>query len=804
MIKFVDIETGKVFDGSVPYVFFFDGGQSTRLVYSKRICFIGESSAEIYMDSEVFSLIDLSRASDPEMINGFEYYDLSELKVKSITSTAEEVDGYNIHSFYIIANSEVAGQIIDDFYINGEKFKVGGDFYDEEESYLINLANQGQEIPESIQRAIYSTNIHEEFDDNILLNRKWKELLLNSWDTFVCKGSYKSLINSLKWFEYGDLVKISEYWKTNIVGKEVYEETELTSLLSNSYKDALTNYMKTTYIGLHVALERITKGENGEVLYDDGMDKNPRLESVNFKWSLQDMYLKLSLLGNFYETYFMPIHLDLIHSTLEDVVYTCAIKDLEGAEKLREDYVYHLDTFKCNVHDGDKFTISNVNAQVGPNTLFGHKYDNSWDTYDNVYTIGVDVVATGHPNEGKSLVDEVPMSDAELKTFWAQYTNYPGVIVPFRCTIDQLERDSVVEEIISLKVTKHSDTRETQTRNEIIYRDNKIINSIPVNKRYKTEVNFNLMYRIPGTYNIVVQFRTAGSKMYTKRISFEVVDNGVPSLEVYKMVPREMPALGFDFGADSTSDISLFESCYKDIPSSSLHVQYIPCRGGAQGGGVRLNNLLIIKCKDDQIMNQISSSAILRGYYTVYTKTAERDGSTETNKSYNYYVICVSKTFDFDSKTTIIDRQGTKLYNYITNSLLGSGSKGSIYRNDNIFIPEFHTLQRVCPDSEIGVDNFTLDDFTVSPNDAVVVVPVLDNGTLGKRPLEYTINNHTKWTFENISTGERLEYPCLQNFIVANETYKCLSNGYYTISLTYDIDGIPHTVKLNSAMRVRS
>ena len=203
-------------------------------------------------------------------------------------------------------------------------------------------------------------------------------------------------------------------------------------------------------------------------------------------------------------------------------------------------------------------------------------------------------------------------------------------------------------------------------------------------------------------------------------------------------------------------------------------------------------------------MNQISSSAILRGYYTVYTKTAERDGSTETNKSYNYYVICVSKTFDFDSKTTIIDRQGTKLYDYITNSLLGSGSKGSIYRNDNIFIPEFHTLQRVCPDSEIGVDNFTLDDFTVSPNDAVVVVPVLDNGTLGKRPLEYTINNRTKWTFENISTGERLEYPCLQNFIVANETYKCLSNGYYTISLTYDIDGIPHTVKLNSAMRVRS
>lgn len=789
MIKFVDIETGKVFDGHAPYIFFFDGGQSTRLVYSKRICFIGGPSAEIYMDSETFSLIDLSKSTDPEMINGFEYYNLSELKTKSITSTAEEIDGYNVHSFYIIASSEVAGQIVDDFYIDGEKFKVGGDFYAEEESYLINLANQGQEIPESIQRAIYSTNIHEEFDDNILLNRKWKELLLNSWDTFVCKGSYKSLINSLKWFEYGDLVKISEYWKTNIVGKEVLEESDLTSLLSNSYKDTITNYAKTTYVGLHAALERIAKDENSEVLYDDGMDKNPRLEAVNFKWSLQDMYLKLSLLGNFYETYFMPIHLDLIHSTLEDIVYTYAIKDLEGAEKLREDYVYHLDTFRCNVHDGDKFIISNVNAQVSPNTLFGHKYNSSWDTYDNVYTIGVDAVATGRLT-----------NDDDLKTFWAQYTNYPGVIVPFRCTIDQLERDPVIEEIISLKVTKHSDTRETPPQDEVIYRDNKIIDSIPTNGLYKSEINFNLMYRIPGTYDIVVQFRTAGSRLYTKRISFDIIDNGVPSLEIYKMVPREMPALGFSFDANASSDVSLFESCYKDVSSSSLHMQYIPCRGYNEEVG--LSNLLIIKCIDGQTMSSIASSTILENYYTVYTKTAERDGSTD-NQSYNYYVICVSRALNFNPKTTVINRQNTTLYNYIVTSLLNSGSNGSIYRNDNIFIPEFHTLKRICPDSELGVDNFALDDFTVSPNDVVVIVPVLDNGVLGKRPLKYTINNHTKWTFENISTGERLEYPCLQNFIVANSTHKCLSNGYYAISLTYDIDGIPHTIKLNSAMRVR-
>ena len=78
------------------------------------------------------------------------------------------------------------------------------------------------------------------------------------------------------------------------------------------------------------------------------------------------------------------------------------------------------------------------------------------------------------------------------------------------------------------------------------------------------------------------------------------------------MIPREMPALGFSFDANASSDVSLFESCYKDVSSSSLHMQYIPCRGYNEEVG--LSNLLIIKCIDDQAMNSIASSAILENY----------------------------------------------------------------------------------------------------------------------------------------------------------------------------------------------
>ena len=40
MIRFIDLQTGNVFDGSSPYIFWFDGEQSVNLFYTKSICFI--------------------------------------------------------------------------------------------------------------------------------------------------------------------------------------------------------------------------------------------------------------------------------------------------------------------------------------------------------------------------------------------------------------------------------------------------------------------------------------------------------------------------------------------------------------------------------------------------------------------------------------------------------------------------------------------------------------------------------------------------------------------------------------------
>jgi hypothetical protein len=88
--------------------------------------------------------------------------------------------------------------------------------------------------------------------------------LIEQIDILANKGSYNSLINSLNWFEYGDLIKIQEYWKNK---DSVYYRSELTSIIKDSLQDLLQTHTKTTYIGLYLALNKIKMDEFGNVIY---------------------------------------------------------------------------------------------------------------------------------------------------------------------------------------------------------------------------------------------------------------------------------------------------------------------------------------------------------------------------------------------------------------------------------------------------------------------------------------------------------------------------------------------------------
>ena len=65
MIKFVDLNTGYLYDGESPYIHWFPGEQSTDLIYTHKICLISSSTnIDVELDSEVFNLIDTKKISD--------------------------------------------------------------------------------------------------------------------------------------------------------------------------------------------------------------------------------------------------------------------------------------------------------------------------------------------------------------------------------------------------------------------------------------------------------------------------------------------------------------------------------------------------------------------------------------------------------------------------------------------------------------------------------------------------------------------------------------------------------------------
>ena len=89
----------------------------------------------------------------------------------------------------------------------------------------------------------------------------------------VNKGSYNSLVNSLKWFEWGDLLRLQEYWRYTNYDKEWLRAYDLMKITSEEIQHELKNYVKTTYIGLFAALDKL-KRYDGEIEHEDHFNAN--------------------------------------------------------------------------------------------------------------------------------------------------------------------------------------------------------------------------------------------------------------------------------------------------------------------------------------------------------------------------------------------------------------------------------------------------------------------------------------------------------------------------------------------------
>lgn len=772
MIRFVDLETGNTFDGSYPYIFWLDGEQSINLIYSKPICFISNSQeVEVSIEAnDIFNLIDASKLVNSELNNiyGFEYYDLNLLKTNKLTSVGHSHHNYFVHIIYIIASAAQAGEYITEFQINNDVYNIGGDFYGENETLYINMSNNGIEIPEAIQKAIYGTDIHEEKRDNILLNRKWKELLSNYWDVIANKGSYKSLFNSLEWFEYGDKVSLCEIWKNTDTNN--FFSKDIQQVLEEKYFDTLNGFSKTTYFSIYYALEKYIM-KNNKVVLD--AEKNPELEYVISKWSTQNLALKLSMLGNFYKTYFMPIHADLIHSTIEDIVYSNTFKTRLSTTSNRSDYIYQCDDILCNIKDGDIFRLDKVQCYVGPNTLFGSDPEITTDPEITGSNAKNDTVIVGVQRE--TVTDSLISNDA-AKKFLTQYYNEIGSIIDFDINIPLISGDKIKRSVLVFKTY-----RKENAQYKSFYKTNiehKILNS---------NVQFSLLCPIEGEYEVRLQFDTIAGNIYTKRVKFNVIDTSNIGLGIYRIHNKPFvtkddllkPSQLNDYIFNRRVQInSTGKPIIQYLPASIDNPQYYNIKG------ICLNHLLIIKNSNMKVLTD-SDLEILNQNYFHLQKNVITNGSKATD-SY-IYEIYISKKFGF---RPLNDKNMSAVYGKIKNE-----NYNYIFKEDYIFIPEFHQL--------VPLDYNNLDKqedleyYTITKTDAVCVIPELSYG----RSIE-------GFDWEFINASRPLDKPIqLKNikepFIARDENASELNPGYYNIRFNYRLtneDKI-NTIELNSAFK---
>lgn len=915
MVRFINPDNGMVFDGSQPYVFWFDEGQSVNLNYVKKIFFAStDAHAEVSMTSPVFSLLDVSgierHVTSQEVFDGEHYYDLQEMKTRTLSLTGTETDtgsGIYVYAIYILAFCKSVGEVTDEFDIDGTKYTVGADFYAEDERLTTTLANFGIEIPYDVQKAVYEQNVHEEAQNNILLNRKYKELLANYWDIVANKGNYRSLQKSLDWFEYGDLVTLREFWNEPGTNYNYYDK--ICTVVDEEIMMRMQAYMKKTYIGVYFALQHMVLDDNGDIVYDgsdayiwnytgnvrnatlipvgasedplspddinqdrllqigggevnvenhtltdpdavgsnwghltapaapeigDGneyflYEMNPVLAPTVALYNATDIALKMTLLGNYYSTFFVPIQLDLIHATVESIVYATTIKILNTTQ------MYRYDT-QCLSRSIDAVVNSDFKLQpikdlyVYPETMFGgyDAYVVDHGTYSSLKRIGVEFA---RENEAGSLN---AMNDTYMSVTYFKWGGI-GCLVDFTFTIPLGDGDYITREKICVGApvdsTADAEAIPWQERVDMQREEFRVLQP---NEDGNVVLEFKVLLQDAGDTTVSLMFTAASGIVYTYGRTFNIEpwlthDNTI--YRVMKMSPAEIYAQlsaqnGYNVEVNDyiMSQFHLYGNY--DDPNAYIYRQYINC-----GPDVGLTHVMAVRAVEDQensciIVGRFDGNirkakymcndtanvelytngndiaplvatleASIPAYYWYSNEVFDYRGiDNDVSSRRKFIIVGICKTYD---SLDASENDHVRICNYSNGVYTPARHIGSLrFKDKSLFLPMLHKYVSAG------------DDYVFRADEVICVVP-------GARELykdEYLLTNGGNftrlfdgcvWEFVNTSTGRvyASTMGSVQQPFVLPYDRVVLDRGYYDIVMRYNYgdDGVEPRVRRQSS-----
>lgn len=281
---------------------------------------------------------------------------------------------YSLVPFYVAMKSDEAGTwqsnvLVYVKYKGGHEewcpFTIAVEVVDECEELIINGQNMGVKLPKEIMKAVYQSSYSNGTPDERMYAQKLKEYLMNFMDIKGQTGNYKSALNALKWFGWGDKLDIYKLFRTDNEFQVQYirDNFDIVNDMLYSYR----KFRNESLLALSLDLEKVSETnteydfntENG--FWGEG---KPELENLlesstivhydegdldfykpYFDFEFNELGLKLCMLKYYYEKYFLPLHMSINSVSMKHRVFANDIKYLSNcAPKITADPIFMEDT----------------------------------------------------------------------------------------------------------------------------------------------------------------------------------------------------------------------------------------------------------------------------------------------------------------------------------------------------------------------------------------------------------------------------------------------------------------------------
>lgn len=197
------------------------------------------------------------------------------------------------------------------------KIDVYCECIDEDKRLKAVAGNLGYDIFEKDTSIFCSTDIKESLPDFDFLNKKRKEIILEGHNIYPYIGSYRALLNVLKYFGYSDLT-VREWWKNINPSSADYQKSVLASTYSLSGAEKVISYSGRT-IELpnkeYKKTNRIALCWNVNKIDADNYVKTSQYslppQKEVYAFTIEEILIKLYNLKRKLEEHFLPVNVNI-------------------------------------------------------------------------------------------------------------------------------------------------------------------------------------------------------------------------------------------------------------------------------------------------------------------------------------------------------------------------------------------------------------------------------------------------------------------------------------------------------------